>query len=459
MKNENKLEMAGNLLVECIESAEKNVHCKERKDDITFRGLVESIKANGVIHRIVVRRVSEDNGERYIIIDGHRRFAAAIEAGLKSVPVEIRDVTDKEALQLMVAANVQRIENDPVLEAEVIEMMLGSGYSRESVASAIGKSIGYIARRVRLINLTAAWREFAKRVPCTVDMLEKVAAHEPHLQDRVAVDMEIEDLELEENETRCEWSVFADSFKHGVRNLEDAKFDTAECENCPNNTGCHAFLFDFMTTDSDMAYCQNQPCFQKKHNELIESKIAAINRKGKEVIEVSSKWNVPEYWNAVDRATKTKPQAYVYEQDGLKNLLFSVERTETATGRPQLTPEEKEAQRREKKRKALVKAARSHVREVVNDGFWSDSSPIVFTTDEGRAAFRRIAEARLERELQRPWVPDDLIDDIVHEMRENESLRKVMSEEEFLALTEEISSRRETAAETADETEAEVDVD
>ena len=99
------------------------------------------------------------------------------------------------------------------------------------------------------------------------------------------------------------------------------------------------------------------------------------------------------------------------------------------------------------------------MREVINDGFWSDSSPIVFTTDEGRAAFTRIAEARLERELQRPWVSDDLIDDIIYEMRENESVRKVMSDEEFQALTEEISSRRETASETADETEAEVNIE
>lgn len=457
MHEENEQAKAGTLLVSEIIPAKRNVHSREFENDATFRGLMDSIRANGVIHRIVVR--PDEEGGKFVIIDGHRRYAAAVAVGLDKVQVEIRNVSEKDAMQLMIAANVQRIENDPILEAEVIEMMIAEGYTISGIAGAIGKSDGYVARRARLTKLTDAWRAFAKRVPCTVDMLERVAAHEPQLQDRVAVDMEIAELELEDDENRCEWAVFESSFKRGVLNLEEAKFDTKACETCPNNTACHSYLFDFMSKEGNiLAYCQNKPCFVKKHNDRTEAALAALKRKGLEVIEVSSQWQIPEYWNATDKATKTKPQGYLYEQDGLKILKFSIKRTETASGRAVLTPEEKEAQKREKKRKALVKAARNRVREVINDGFWSDSSPIVFTTDEGRTAFTRIAEARLERELQRPWVPDDLIDDIVFEMRENESVRKVMSDDEFKALNDEISSRRETDSETTDETEAEVNI-
>lgn len=451
MHEENEQAKAGTLLISEIIPAKRNVHSREFENDATFRGLMDSIRANGVIHRIVVRP-DEESG-KFVIIDGHRRYAAAVAVGLDKVQVEIRNVSEKDAMQLMIAANVQRIENDPILEAEVIEMMIAEGYTISGIAGAIGKSDGYVARRARLTKLTDAWRAFAKRIPCTVDMLERVAAHEPQLQDRVAVDMEIAELELEEDENRCEWAVFESSFKCGVLNLEEAKFDTKACETCPNNTACHSYLFDFMSKEGNtLAYCQNKPCFVKKHNDRTEAALAAIKRKGLEVIEVSSQWQIPEYWNATDKATKTKPQGYLYEQDGLKILKFSVKRTETAPGRAVLTPEEKEAQKREKKRKALVKAARDRVREVINDGFWSDKTPEVFTSAEGKAALTRIAEARFERELQRAWVPDDLVDDVLKEMGDFSEIRGKLTDEEYDAWGEEMSQKR---ANESSETESE----
>ena len=441
MHEENEQAKADVLLVSEIIPAKRNVHSREFENDATFRGLMDSIRANGVIHRIVVRP-DEESG-KFVIIDGHRRYAAAVAVGLDKVQVEIRNVSEKDAMQLMIAANVQRIENDPILEAEVIKMMIAEGYTISGIAGAIGKSDGYVARRARLTKLTDAWRAFAKRIPCTVDMLERVAAHEPQLQDRVAVDMEIAELELEEDENRCEWAVFESSFRRGVLNLEEAKFDTKACETCPNNTAYHSYLFDFMSKEGNtLAYCQNKPCFVKKHNDRTEAALAALKCKGLEVIEVSSQWQIPECWNATDKATKTKPQGYLYEQDGLKILKFSVKRTETAPGRAVLTPEEKEAQKREKKRKALVKAARDRVREVINDGFWSDKTPEVFTSAEGKAALTRIAEARFERELQRAWVPDDLVDDVLKEMGDFSEIRGKLTDEEYDAWGEEMWQKR-----------------
>lgn len=423
----------GHLAIGDIVPAELNVHIKATKNDVAFMGLVESIKANGMIHRLIVRHDPEQ--EKYVLVDGHRRYAAAVKIGLDTVPVEIRDITSEEAMAITLAANIQRLENDPILEAELIQEMFAKGLSREAISAAVGKSVNYITRRQRLTNLTNAWREFFKRIPSTIDLMERVAAHEQQLQDKVANDMGLEEYELDtETSSRCEWSEFKRAFKTTMQDLDDAIFDTSACENCENNTACHAYLFDFMDSDAgERKFCQFRACFIKKHNEVVDKKLASLKAKGKPAIEVMSRWSIPSQWSATDRPTKTNPQGYVYEDNGLKMLCFSVERTETASGRPVLTPEEKEAQRLEKRKKALLKAARSQARDVLQDTAEEDSIGDIFRTDAGKEALAKVAEARLIRQLKNSWFADDLVDDLMRELIRLGAVDESLSEEEYEA--------------------------
>ena len=302
----------------------------------------------------------------------------------------------------------------------------------------MGKTVGYVTRRARLLKLTIVWRNFAKRVPCTIDFLEKVAAHEPQLQDLVAINCELEDYEPDD-EGKCEWAEWKHLFTACTQNLDGAIFNTSQCENCTNNTGCHRYLFDFMDRDgSEVRYCQNRPCYIAKHNAVVDERIAMLKRKGKSVIEVASQWLIPEYYNATNNPTKIKSQAYLYVDNGIKHLRFSVGRAQTRQGSPQKTPEEREQEKILKKRQKLLRASRERIREVVKveaDG----SLPEIFTSKAGKAAFLRIAERNLKHTLDSMWVSDHLLDMVMCELHQNKAIKDLFTEEEYEAYCEHIN--------------------
>lgn len=423
---------AETLPVGDIVPSRDNVHAKERRNDETFRGLVESIRANGLIHRIVVR---PDAG-RFVIVDGHRRFEAVKAAGWTEVPVEVRDTDAATALAVTVAANVQRMENDPLLEADAIGKMLGAGMGIGEIAAAIGKSDGYVARRARLVTLARPWREFAKRIRCTTDMLEKIAAHELSLQERVAANAGLDEYEEDGGEA-CGWEEFDDAFRSEIRRLDEAAFDTSVCEKCASNTACHRFLFDWMETEEGNApRCQDAACYAKMHNAAVDAELERLRVSGKPAKEVSSKWQVPEYWNAAEKKDRKHPQAYVYEADGLRHILWGIEKAPEVRAGSLLTPEERAAQRAEKKRLKTVRAAREKVR-----ARWSSvcaGGPETVKKFLG-SAYDELAAIRLDRSIRSSWVADEFLDDFARVVFE--SATEGMAKEERDEYEKELKER------------------
>lgn len=442
-ENNNGAAAVMELPVAEVRPAAANVHGKEKRGDTTFRGLVESIKANGLIHRIVVRRDSADGG--WVVVDGHRRLAAAKAAGLKSVPVEVRDVDADKALAVTIAANVQRLVNDPLLEAEAIERMLASGMERREIAASIGKDEAYVARRARLISLAKPWREFARRVPCTTDLLERVAAHDKALQERVAERLDIaHGYEYNtDGDERCPWGEFASTFERETMRIAAAKFDTSDCRSCPNNTACHPYLFDFMRDEEGEAdaRCQDSACFVRRSNERVDAIVEELRRKGTPAVEVADRWRVPDCWNAKDARDKAHAQAYVYRDGDIKVLVWSVPRQKADSG---MTAEERQAERARKLRARLVRSARDKVREVAADG---GAMRLFNGSEAGGMAFKRIAAMRLARDLDGSWLSDSLIDDIMGEFAHGIREQVDITDEEADAYATMIDEREEAAAE------------
>jgi ParB family chromosome partitioning protein len=125
---------------------------QSRKDfnDREQRRLVTSIKKNGIIQPIVVRR--SDTG--YEIIAGERRWRAAQAAGLKEVPVVVRDAGDSEAAELSLIENVQREGLNPLEEADAYQTLINTfGLSQEELSSRVGKDRSTIANTIRLLKL------------------------------------------------------------------------------------------------------------------------------------------------------------------------------------------------------------------------------------------------------------------------------------------------------------------
>ena len=115
-----------------------------------LKELADSIKEHGVIQPITV---TKNNGS-FEIVAGERRFQAAKMAGLKTIPVIIRDANEKQKLELAITENVQRHDLDAIEEAKAYKKLIDEfEMSQEEVASKIGKSRSAVANKIRLLNL------------------------------------------------------------------------------------------------------------------------------------------------------------------------------------------------------------------------------------------------------------------------------------------------------------------
>ncbi|MBA4396241.1 MAG: chromosome partitioning protein ParB [Syntrophus sp. (in: bacteria)] len=115
--------------------------------------LVSSIRKSGIIQPIIVRKA----GMGYEIIAGERRWRAAQQAGLQSVPVMIRQAQDLEVAELSLIENIQREALNPIEEAEAYQTLTDRfGLSQEDLAARVGKDRSTIANTLRLLKLPPA---------------------------------------------------------------------------------------------------------------------------------------------------------------------------------------------------------------------------------------------------------------------------------------------------------------
>jgi ParB family chromosome partitioning protein len=122
-------------------------------DDVRLEELARSIKANGVIQPIIVRKT----GDRFQIIAGERRWRAAQKAGLLRVPVVVRDVVagqERSLLEMALVENIQRENLNPIDEALAYRRLSDEFHlTQEDIATAVGKDRASVANFLRLLKL------------------------------------------------------------------------------------------------------------------------------------------------------------------------------------------------------------------------------------------------------------------------------------------------------------------
>ena len=124
-------------------------------DEGALGELAESIRTQGIMQPILVRELGEEPGQ-YEIIAGERRFRAAQLAGLKEVPVLVREVADEHAAVMALIENIQREDLNPLEEAHGVRRLLDEfGLTHEQAAQAIGRSRSATSNLLRLLNLAA----------------------------------------------------------------------------------------------------------------------------------------------------------------------------------------------------------------------------------------------------------------------------------------------------------------
>lgn len=124
---------------------------RDRFDDEALGELADSIKENGVLQPILVRPLP--NGG-YQIVAGERRWRASRLAGLTEVPVFIKELTDKQTMQMALIENIQRQDLTPIEEARAYKSLMDSyEMTQQEVSQAVGKSRSAVANSLRLLNL------------------------------------------------------------------------------------------------------------------------------------------------------------------------------------------------------------------------------------------------------------------------------------------------------------------
>jgi len=124
------------------------------------QALVESIKAQGILQPLLVRKHPELDGH-FELVAGERRWRAAQAAQLHEVPVLLRELGDREVLEIALVENVQRQDLNPLEEAEAYRRLMDEfQHTQEDLARAVGKSRSHIANLLRLLALPDEIREF-----------------------------------------------------------------------------------------------------------------------------------------------------------------------------------------------------------------------------------------------------------------------------------------------------------
>lgn len=128
-------------------------------DEEALNALVESVKEKGVLQPLLVRK---KNG-RFEIIAGERRWRASKLAGLQTVPVIVKDMDDKEVLEVALVENLLRENLSAIEEAEGFQRLIDEfSHTQEALAQIVGKSRSHVANTLRLLNLPDSVKDLVR---------------------------------------------------------------------------------------------------------------------------------------------------------------------------------------------------------------------------------------------------------------------------------------------------------
>jgi len=237
-----------------------------RQDLSLDREFVASVKSNGVMTPIVCRPV----GRQLEIVFGHRRAYAAIELGLKWVPVIVREMSDEEVRVAQLVENAQRTNVPPLDEAAAYERLAEeAGIGPEEIAERVGRSPGHVLKRLQLNGLHPKGREALVAGDLTLSAALVVARLPAELQPEVN-----EVVRGSEDESCWRAPRIVELVQRSYTNLlKDAQFDTKReltvvsdgrelppCSSCPKRTGVQTVLFDDFSDDR----CTDKLCWRAK---------------------------------------------------------------------------------------------------------------------------------------------------------------------------------------------------
>jgi ParB/RepB/Spo0J family partition protein len=286
--------------------------------------LVKSIKSRGVVQPLTVRNHPSEAG-KYLIVAGERRWRAAEEAGLGSVPCQVRDLSDGEAAAIMAAENLEREDLTPMETAQAIQNLRDAGLSIEQAALEIGWTPASVAQTSQILRLTPKWKAAATKHDYvrgwSTAMLAAVARLTASTQDAAYKDfMQFPQRNLAELEKRLQ--SFAKILSGAPWKLDDATIDkdAGPCSGCPKRMSEEPLLFDIGDEQVEKDRCLDSACWDRKAEATVVRQLESERKKGKgTVYKISYEYAAPSgvlnryAYERVDAKTKGAVRAIVVD--------------------------------------------------------------------------------------------------------------------------------------------------
>jgi ParB/RepB/Spo0J family partition protein len=265
---------------------------RQRFEEKPMKDLVESVRAHGVLQPILVRdrqQPGDEPGSRYEIVAGARRFRAAREAGLLEIPCIVRELTDKQTLEVQFVENLQRADLHPLDEGYGYKRLHDEhGYTVDHLAAKLGKSVGYVYGRMQLAKLPVKAQTLFFDGAIDLSHAQLVARIPvPELADKAAAAI----AKGDHSGVPMTYRSAVDYVRRNFQcNLKDAPFPTQDrdlvpdagpCGRCPKRTGNQKDLFggaDGVGAD----VCTDPGCFElktKRHFQVQKDEVLAAGGK------------------------------------------------------------------------------------------------------------------------------------------------------------------------------------
>ncbi len=278
---------------------------RRSRDEEKLQELAESIASVGILQFPIVRPRKKGGG--YDLVIGERRCRASRLAGLKKIPVIVREMSDEQVLEAQVIENDQREDVHPLEEADGYRRLMDDfGRSVDEIAAKLGRSKGYVYSRLKLCSLgmegrkayldgklTASTAVMVARIPDAKLQAEAVRALCPGWRDTKASPATAKEA----------LRVIQNDFMHA---LKDASFDKADaelvpkagpCTTCEHRTGNQPELFGDVSSKD---VCTKPPCFKEKMEADWVRRSAKAEADGRKVLGAKESASLFNQWGGGD---------------------------------------------------------------------------------------------------------------------------------------------------------------
>jgi ParB family transcriptional regulator, chromosome partitioning protein len=278
------------------ELVESSTNPRRSFGDAALDELAGSIRSKGVLSPLLVRRI---NGH-FEIVTGARRYRAAQRAGLEEIPVRVGTFTDAEALEIQIIENIQRADVHPFEEAQGFRALLdreGADYTIEKIAAKTGKAASFIAKRLKLLDLTQSAADAFTAGHIGVEHALLIAKLAPDMQEKALAhcfdgyfagnDSERSLVPANRLQAWIEQNVYL-SLKSVPFSKEDETLlpEAGSCANCAKRTGFNTLLFSEVKDDA----CSDAGCFNRK----LDAHITQRKEKMPNLVLISDRYSIAE---------------------------------------------------------------------------------------------------------------------------------------------------------------------